>query len=129
MKKTVMLITVLALVAGAVFAQADLPTKAEAARLIEGFFHCIGNGDMENLPKYFSKQEEVEEGIDYFAAISASLNETEKKECIAFKADITRMMPILGNITNTYFVRCFLAKNSLSSYMDLVKENGVWKLQ
>jgi uncharacterized tellurite resistance protein B-like protein len=112
-----------------VFAQADLPTKAEAARVIESLFHCIGNGDMENLSKYVTKEGIEEKFVDQCAVISESLDETQKKEYIAFKANIMEMRPIRDRATNTVFVRCFLAKNSLSGSVDLVKENGAWKLR
>jgi hypothetical protein len=127
MKKIVMLITVLVLVAGVVFAQADLPTKAEAAAVIEGYFRCLGNGDMENLPKYITKEAVEKKAIDVYTAISAALNETQKKECIAYKANIIEMRPMYG-----VFVRCFLAENLLpimGYQIDLIKENGAWKLK
>jgi hypothetical protein len=125
MRKTVMLIAVFVLVAGAVFAQADLPTKAEAARVIESLLHCIGNGDMENLPKYITKEAVEKNAVNFYAALSKTLNETQKKECIAYKADIIEMRPMYG-----VFVRCFLAENVLpimGHQIDLIKENGAWK--
>jgi hypothetical protein len=127
-KKIIMLIAVLVLVTGAIFAQADLPTEAEAAGVIEGYFHCIGNGDMKNLSSYFTKKAIEEKVIDQCAAISAALDETQKKEFASFKADIIEMRPIHDRTTNTVFVMCFLA-NSLSGRVDLIKEDGVWKLR
>jgi hypothetical protein len=124
-----MLVAVLVLVVGAVSAQADLPTKAEAATVIESLFHCLGNGDMENLSKYVTKEGVEKKVINVYVAISAALNETQKKECIAYKADIIEMKPMYDRATDTVFVRCSLAKNSFFSDMDLVKENGVWKLR
>jgi hypothetical protein len=129
MKKIVMFVVVLVLIAGTVCAQADLPTEAEAARVIEGYFRCLGNGDMKNLSDYFTKKAIEEKVIEQYAVISAALDETQKKEFTSFKADIIEMRPIYDRATNTVFVRCFLAENSLSEYMDLVKENDAWKLR
>lgn len=52
MMKKILVVVVLAFAAEAVFAQSDLPTEAEAAMVIEGYFHCIGNSDIEKVKSY-----------------------------------------------------------------------------
>jgi hypothetical protein len=49
MKKMIFFV-VITLAAGAAFAQT--PTHEEAARVIEGFWHCVGNGDADGLGRY-----------------------------------------------------------------------------
>jgi hypothetical protein len=124
MKKMLLIVVVLFFVTGIIFAQSDLPTEAEAARVIEGFFRCMGNGDTENLPKYV-----ISSSTDLATSISTQLDETQKKEFMSYKADIIEIRPISNRATNTVFVRCFITKNSLFSSLDIVKENGVWKIR
>jgi hypothetical protein len=124
MKKSVLIIAVLFLATGAVFAQSDLPTEAEAVKVIEGYFRCMGNGDTENLSKYI-----VSGSTELATLISTALDETQKKEFTSYKADIIEMRPINDRVTNTFFVRCSIEGNSFFSSLDIVKENGVWKIR
>ncbi|MDR1211804.1 MAG: hypothetical protein LBK40_06190 [Spirochaetaceae bacterium] len=54
MKKLIVFV-VITFAASSAFAQ-DLPTHEEAARVIEGFFKCIGNGDAGGLRNYVTEE-------------------------------------------------------------------------
>jgi hypothetical protein len=78
--KKVLIVVVFVLTAGTVFAQSDLPTEAEAARVIEGYWRCIGNGDFEGIKNY-GTDEMVKISKDLYEAIT----DNDKQELKLFK--------------------------------------------
>jgi hypothetical protein len=81
MKKLIMFV-VITLAASSAFAQ-DLPTHEEAARVIEGFFKCIGNGDASGLRNYAT--EEFAVGGELFIV---NLPESKRVELKEYKVAI-----------------------------------------
>jgi hypothetical protein len=82
MKKLIVFV-VITLAASSAFAQ-DLPTHEEAARVIEGFFKCIGNGDASDLKNYAT-----EEFVVSGELFIANLSEDERVVFKTYRVDIS----------------------------------------
>jgi hypothetical protein len=81
MKKLIVFV-VITLAASSAFAQ-DLPTHEEAARVIEGFWHCVGNGDINTISEYA-----VQDYVDFATILLPELDETQKRQMRTYKAFI-----------------------------------------
>jgi hypothetical protein len=86
------------------FAQSDIPTETEIATVIEGYFRCIGNGDIENLSKYAMK-EFVDDGV---LLINTALNETQRTALKNYKIKILKVEKLNEN---TFF--CYYTDNNI----------------
>jgi hypothetical protein len=119
MKKTVMIVTVLVLVAGAVLAQSqNVPSIEEAIRIVEGYWHCIGNGDFEGLKNY-ATDELVEISKDLYKAIT----DNDKQDLKSFT--ILKMLKIEKHYDN--FICHYNTSIPWLGRSFLKKANGVWK--
>jgi hypothetical protein len=81
MKKMITFVLI-TLAATAAFAQ-DLPTHEEAARVIEGFWHCVGNGNTNTISEYATQ-----DFADFAVLLMGSLDETQKQDFRTYKVSV-----------------------------------------
>jgi hypothetical protein len=106
----------------AAFAQ-DAPSVEQATRVIEGYWRCVGNGDLEDIKNYAT-----DSMIKLGKILNEKLNENQKNELKQFK-----ILEVLEIEKSNRGFSCFLRHNITflknPIRFGLTTENGMWKVR